>query len=161
MTQRALAGTLDDRVKEATSHVSAVGALPMGFQRMLGMVCSKNLPAGLHGCEDAVSVSAPSAVRSAVARAVLSKKLPNDRYSCFIELLDGPWGSAPAFFVIWSRFRGLAYRPDEVDRVCRLLDYASTGSPGHGLIHILLDSADFPGTHHKLVWLGPVFLLCV
>ena len=62
-----------------------------------------------------------------------------------LSLLDGPWGSDPAFFVIWSRFRELrrylAYRPDEVDRFYRLLDYASTGSPGHGPIHLHLDSA--------------------
>ena len=43
VTQRALAGTLSSRVKEATSHVIAVGALSMGFQRMLGMVGSKYL----------------------------------------------------------------------------------------------------------------------
>ena len=58
-------------MKEATSHVIAVGARSMGFQRMLGMVCSKYWPAWLHGCEGAaVSVSALSAFRSAVARAV-------------------------------------------------------------------------------------------
>ena len=49
MTQRALAGTLSDRVREAAFHVFAVGALPMGVQRMLGMVCSKCVPPGLHG----------------------------------------------------------------------------------------------------------------
>ena len=41
----------------------------MGFQRMLGMVCSKYLPGGLHGCEGA-------AISVKVARAVWSKKLP-------------------------------------------------------------------------------------
>ena len=35
----------------------------------------------------------------------------------------------------------LAHRPEEHDRTCRLLDYASVGSPGHGLIHLLADSA--------------------
>ena len=30
--------------------VTAVGDLSMLFQRMLGMMCSKYLPAGLHGC---------------------------------------------------------------------------------------------------------------
>ena len=86
VTQRALAGTLSSRVNEATSHVNAVGALPMGFQRMLRMVCSKYLPAGLHGCESAaVSVSALSAFRSAMARAVRSKKTSHDQYSCLVE----------------------------------------------------------------------------
>ena len=63
-----------------------------------------------------------------------------------LSLLDGPWGSDPAFFIIWSRFRQLrrylAYRPDEEARIFRLLDYASTGSPGHGPIHLLIQSAE-------------------
>ena len=59
VTLRAVAGTLSNRVKIATTQVLAVGALPTGFQRMLGMVRSKYLPGGLHGCEDAaISVSA-------------------------------------------------------------------------------------------------------
>ena len=169
VAQRALAGTLSSRVKEATSHVIAVGALSMGFQRMLGLVCSKCLPAGLHGCEGApVSVSAFSAFRSAVARAVWSKKLSMTNTPALLILLDGPWGSDPAFFVIWSRVRQLrqylAYKPDEVDRVYRLLDYASTGSPGHGPIHLLLDSALEVGlswNRRKLAGLGQVFLLRV
>ena len=70
VTQRALAGALSSRVKKATSHVIAVGTLPM-------MVCSKYLLAGLHGCEGAaISVSALGSFRSAVARAVSSQKLP-------------------------------------------------------------------------------------
>ena len=63
-----------------------------------------------------------------------------------LSLLDGPWGSDPAFFIIWSRFRQLrrylSYRPDEENRIFRLLDYASTGSPGHGPIHLLIQSAE-------------------
>ena len=51
VTHRAPAGTLRKRVKDATSQVLAVGALTKGFERMLGMVCSKYLPAGLYGCE--------------------------------------------------------------------------------------------------------------
>ena len=49
-------------------------------------------------------------------------------------------------FIIWNRFRQLrrylAYRPDDEARIFRLLDYASTGSPGHGPIHLLIQSAD-------------------
>ena len=59
MTLRVLAGTLSSRVKIATTQVVAVGALSMGFQRMLEMVCSKYLPGGLHDCEGAaISVAA-------------------------------------------------------------------------------------------------------
>ena len=77
VTLRAVAGTLSNRVRIATTQVPAVGALPLGFQRMLGMVRSKYQPGGLHGCEGAaVSVAALSSFRSAIARAVWSKKLP-------------------------------------------------------------------------------------
>ena len=51
VTQGALAGTLGDRVKEATSQVISVGALPVGFQRILPLVCSKHLPTGRHNCQ--------------------------------------------------------------------------------------------------------------
>ena len=85
-----------------------------------------------------------------------------------LSLLDGPRGSDPAFFIIWSRFRQLrrylAYRPDEEARIFRLLDYASTGSPGHGPVHILLQSAEeivFSGVLSRLVGFGLVFLRCV
>ena len=63
-----------------------------------------------------------------------------------LSLLDAPWGSDPAFFIIWNRFRQLrrylAYRPDDQHRIFRLLDYASAGAPGHGPIHLLIQSAD-------------------
>ena len=85
-----------------------------------------------------------------------------------LSLLDGPWGSDPAFFIIWSRFRQLrrylAYRPDDEARISRLLDYASTGSPGHGPIHLLLQSAEEPGFSgilSRLVGFGLVSLRCV
>ena len=147
VTLRAVAGNLTNRVKIATTQVPAVGALSLGFQRMLGMVRSKYLPGGLHGCEGAaVSVTALSSFRSAIARAVWSKKLPMTNTLALLSLLDGPWGSDPAFFIIWNRFRQLrrylAYRPDDQDRIFRLLDYASAGSPGHGPIHLLIQSAD-------------------
>ena len=141
----------------------------MGFQRMLGMVCSKYLPGGLHGCEGAaISVSALSSFRSAVARAVWSKKLPMTNTPALLSLFDGPWGSDPAFFIIWSRFRHLrrylSYRPQEEDRIFRLLDYASTGSPGHGPIHLIIKSAEeigLLGILSRLVGFGLAYPRCV
>ena len=108
VTLRAVAGTLNNRANIATTQVPAVGALSLGFQRMLGMVRSKYLPGGLHGCEGAaISVSALGSFRSAVARAVWSQKLPMTNTPALLSLLDGPWGSDPAFFIIWTRFRQL------------------------------------------------------
>ena len=45
---RARAGTLSNRVRDATSGVASVGALPQGFQVKLGLVRGKFLLAGLH-----------------------------------------------------------------------------------------------------------------
>ena len=60
-------------------------------------------------------------------------------------MLDGPSGCDPAFCVVWFRFRTLrrflAYRPGEVSRVYRLLESTAEGSPGHGPVHLLLQSA--------------------
>ena len=77
---------------------------------MLGMVRSKYLHGGLHGCEGAaISVGALGSFRSAVARAVWSKKLPMTNTPALLSLLDGPWRSDPAFFFIWSRLRKIAF----------------------------------------------------
>ena len=152
---RALVGTLSSRVKIATAQVISVGALPIGFQRIIGMVCSRCLPGGLHDCEGAaIIVSALNAFRAAVERAVWSKKLP----MTLLSLLDGAWGSDPVFFIIWSCFRQhrryLVYRPDDVIPFFRLLDCASTGFPGHGPIHLLVDSAQ----EIDLFWDSEIFL---
>ena len=114
----------------------------------------------------AVSVTAVSSFRSAIARAVWSKKLPMTNTPALLSLLDGPWVSDPAFFTIWNRFRQLrrylAYRPDDEARIFRLLDYLVP--QGHGPIHLLIQSADeigfFLGTLSRLVGLGLVFLHC-
>ena len=47
-----------------------------------------------------------------------------------------PGGLIQLFSITWNRFRqlrrDLAYRPDDEARIYRVLDYASTGSPGMG-----------------------------
>ena len=62
-----------------------------------------------------------------------------------LGLLDGPSGCDPAFCVVWFRFRMLrrflAYRLGEVYRVYRLLEHVAAGCPGHGPIHMLVESA--------------------
>ena len=106
-------------------------------------------------------------LRSAVARAVWSKKLPMTSTLALLFLLDHPWGSDPAFFIIWNRFRQfrryLAYRPHGEARIFRLLDCASAGSPGHLLIHllILLRKLVVSGILSRLFGFVLVFLFCV
>ena len=169
VTLRAVAGTLSGRVKISTTQVLAVGALSMGLQRMLGMVRSKYLPRGLHGCVGAISVSALSSFRSAVARAVLSKKLTMTNTPALLCLLDGPWGSDPAFFIIWSRFRQLrrflSYRPLKEDRIfgswiMPLLGPLGTG-PSISLLSLLKKRLAFPRILSRLVGFGLAFLRCV
>ena len=77
-TYRARARTLSKRVGEATLGVSAVGALPLGFQVKLGLVRGKYLPAGFHAAEASyVSSSSISAFRAAIVRAVWSAQMPS------------------------------------------------------------------------------------
>ena len=58
-----------------------------------------------------------------------------------LSLLDGPRGSDPGLCVIWNRFRHFpADWTKDAFTVC-LLDYASTGSRGHGPIQMLATSA--------------------
>ena len=102
-TYRARAGTLSNRVGEATVGVAAVGALPLGFQVKLGLVRAKYLLAGLYAAEASyVSSSSISAFRAAIVRAVWSTKMPLANTPAILNLLDGPVDVDPAFHIIWS-----------------------------------------------------------
>ena len=91
--RRARAGTLSERVDEATLGVAAVGALPLGFQVKLGLVRGKHLPAGLHAAEASyVSSSSISAFRAAIVRAVWPSMMPLADALAILGLLDGPVG---------------------------------------------------------------------
>ena len=78
-------------MREATIGVAAVGALPLGFRPMLGIVQGKFLPVGMHAVE-ASYVSALSVLRAAIVRAVWSGKMPLAGALVFLNLLDGPVG---------------------------------------------------------------------
>ena len=145
-TFRAWAGTLSNRVREATFGVASVGALPLGFRVKLGLVRGKCLLAGLHAAEaSSVPSSSISAFRAAIVRAVWSSKMPLANAPAILGLLDGPVDVGPAFHVIWSRFRMmrqyLAYCPDEEPRIFRMHDLISRVAQGHGPVHLLLISA--------------------
>ena len=150
ITNRARAGTLAQRTVRATSQVHLVGALPFVFLRSIGIVRSKFLPAGLHGAEGShISGKNLSSFRTGIVKACWPNRLPMANPHAVLSLLDAPDCSDPELYVIWCRFRQmrrfLANRPDEVPRVYRMLDFAAAGRPGHGPVHLLIQSASLIG----------------
>ena len=92
-TLKARAGTLSNRVREATSGVASVGVLPLGFQVQLGLLRGKYLLAGLHAAEAShVSSSSIGAFRAAIVRAVWSSKMLLLTHLPFLTFLMGLWG---------------------------------------------------------------------
>ena len=75
----------------------------------------------------------------------------NGRPKCgaVLSLLDGPPGCDPGFYVIWCRFRllrmYLAFRPLEIPGLYSLLGLVAGGCPGHGPMHLLVESAGIIG----------------
>ena len=83
-----------------------------------------------------------------------------------LNLLDGPMGIAPAFHIIWTRFRTmrryLAYCPEEESGIFRMLDLISWCAQGHGPVHLLLISAAevfLPGMGKRKAGFGFLSLL--
>ena len=104
--------------------------------------------------------------RAAVAFAVWSKKFPMTNTPALLNLLNGPCGSDPGFFIFWSRFwqlrRYLSNRPDEEDRIFRQLDCASTAPGGPFISSLsLLRKLAFSGILSRPVGLGLAYLCCV
>ena len=138
---RARAGTLSLRVKEATRGVAAVGALPLGFKVKLGPVRGKYLPVGLHAAEASyISASSLSAFRAAVLRAVWSSKMPPANTPVVLLALTVPFYIIRGWFRMMRRY--LAHWPDEAHTIFRMLDLIAHGAGGHGLVHLLLISAN-------------------
>ena len=78
-----------------------------------------------------------------------SAKMPLAHVGAVLSLLDGPTGCDPGFYVLWCRFRllrrCLASRPLEVVGLYSLLGLVSDGCPGHGPMHLLVESAGIIG----------------
>ena len=79
-----------------------------------------------------------------------------------LSLLDAPDCCDPEMYVTWNRFRQLrrflAYRPNEVQRVYRLMDLVASGLTGHGPVHLLISSASqlgFAWGSQEEGWLRP------
>ena len=71
--------------------------------------------------------------------------MPLAHAPAILNILDGPVGVDSTFHIIWARFRMmrrfLAYCPEEIRRIFRMLDFISREDQGHGPIHLLLISA--------------------
>ena len=149
-TRRRRNSTLAGRVVGLLAAVLVVMALPLDFAGKLRVLRTKFLPGALHGIEGArISALLLHRLRSAFVSAVWSRKMPLAHVGAVLTLLDGPAGCDPGFFVVWCRFRllrrYLAYRPLEVHRVFALLGLAADGCPGHGPLHLLVESAGVVG----------------
>ena len=70
--------------------------------------------------------------------------MPLTHTPAVLNLLDGPVGVDVTYHLVWATFRMvrryLAYRPDEVPSIFRMLDLLARGAEGHGPVHLLLAS---------------------
>ena len=145
-TFRGWSSTLAARVRVVISRLVVVFALPLHFHGRLGVLRSMFIPGALHGIEASfLAESSVRKLRSAFCRVAWSRRQPSAHVGAVLSLLDGPVGCDPAFCVVWFRFRQmrryLAFRPEEIPRVYRLIQAAADGSSGHGPAHLFLESA--------------------
>ena len=142
--------TLASPVLGLLAAVLVVMVLPLGFVGKLRVLRTKFLPGALHAVEgSSISFALLQRLRTAFVSAALSRKMPLAHVGAVLSLLDGPAGSDPGFYVLWCRFRllrrYLAYRPLEVTRLYSLLGLVADGCPGHGPMHLLVESAGVIG----------------
>ena len=165
ITRRSRAGAfLQERLKPPTRFTWLAPYL-LRSSVWLGSL-AKYLPAGLHGSEGPlVSIKNLDSFRSSIVSACRLRKLPMANPHAVLSLLDAPDGCDPAYLVIWRRFkqmmRYLGYRPSEIPRIYRLLDFAAAGGPGHGPDHLLVESAGELGSAWDSAeegWLNPGLL---
>ena len=156
-------------MRVAIARLVVVFALPLHFHGRLGILRSMFIPGALHGIEASfLAESSVRKLRSAFCKVAWSRRQPIAHVGAVLSLLDGPVGCDPAFCVVWFRFRlmrrYLAFRPEEIPRVYRLLHFAAEGSSGHGPAHLLLESAaeiGFSWCSRNLGWDRLVYLYLV
>ena len=144
-TFRGWSSTLASRVRLVIDRLVVVFALPLHFHGRMVVLRNMFIPGALHGIEASfLADSSVRRLRSAFCRVSWSRRQPFAHVGAVLSLLDGPVGCDLAFCVVWFRFRQmrryLAFRPEEVPRVYRLLQAAAEGSSGHGPAHLLLES---------------------
>ena len=137
-------------------------ALPLDFVGNLGS-CGPVLPGALHAiAASRISFCLFQRLRTAFVSTVWSKKMPLAHVCAILSLLDGPPGCDPEFCVVGCRFRllrrYLAYNPLEVPGLYSPLGLVAGGCPGHGPVHLLVESAgilDFTRDPLGSGWTGP------
>ena len=149
-TYRRRSTTLAGQVLGLLAAFLVVMALPLDFAGKLRVLRTKFLSGALRAIEGSrISYSLLRQLRSAFVSAAWSKKMPLAHVGAVLSLLDGPPGCDPGFFVLWCRFRllrrYLAFRPMEVPRIYSLLGLVAGGCPGHGPVHLVVESAGIVG----------------
>ena len=130
--------------------VLVVMALPLDFSGRLRILRTKFLSGALHAIEGSrISFCSLTAI---TVRFCFCRLVQEDAFGscwCGFVLAGCPVGCDPGFYVLWCRFRllrrYLAYRPLEVPRLYSLLGSVAGGCPGHGRIHMLVESAGIVG----------------
>ena len=148
---RDLGGHLDTTYRAwGCTLVWLVSALPLAYLGKPRILRTMFIPSALHGVEAShLSHSSLLRLRAAFVRACWSSKLTLAHVGTVLGMLDGPEFVDPAACIVWFRFRlmrrYLAHRPFEAAPIGRLLELASDGAPGHGPVHLLVESASSLG----------------
>ena len=155
-TFRGWSATLATKLRLVIARLMLVFALPLDFHGRLRVIRSMFLPGALHGIEASFLAEAGlRKLRAAIVRVVWSRRQSLANSGAVLSLLDGPTGCDFAFCVVWFWLRMLrrflAYRPGDVARVYRLWEHVAAGCPGHGPVHLLVESAAEIGF---LGWVG-------
>ena len=155
-TYRAWGCTLVARVLAVLMVVWLVSALPLGYHGKLRILRTMYVTAALHGVEAShLSQGGLFKLRAAFVRACWSSKMTLAHTGTVLGMLDGPKCVDPNACIVWYRFRlmrrYLAYRPFEAARIGRLLDFVSSGAPGHEPVQLLVESAASLGFRWCLV----------
>ena len=127
-------------------RLNLVAALPLVFHGVCTVVRAMFIAGAFHGVEaSALFEGSLLRLRSAVVAAVLSRTQPLAHGCTVLSLLDGSDACDPGFCIVWFRFRFmrryLAYKSEQLGRICRIVAISSDGAPGHGPAHLLLHSA--------------------
>ena len=160
-TYRRRAATLLGRVLGLLAAVLVVMALPLDFAGKLRVLRTKFLPGALHAIE-ASRISFSLWRDFGLPLSLLSglRKMPLVHIGAILSLLDGPPGCDAGFYVVWCEFRllrrYLSYNPLEVPRLYSLLRLVAAGGPGHGPMHLLVESVlGFTWDTLNFGWTGP------